>query len=61
MGSEEGEEVQVKDIGNIFSNIITENFPNLKKPMLMQVQKVSQTPKTQNQNRTALQHVILKM
>jgi hypothetical protein len=28
MGTEEGEEVQVKGIHNIFNKIITENFPN---------------------------------
>jgi hypothetical protein len=31
MGIEVGEEMQVKGIYNIFSEIITENFPNLKK------------------------------
>jgi hypothetical protein len=31
MGIEEGDEVQAKEIHNIFSKIITENFPNLKK------------------------------
>jgi hypothetical protein len=33
MGIEEGEEVQVKGIHNIFNKIITENFPNLEKTM----------------------------
>jgi hypothetical protein len=31
MGIEEGEEVQGKEIHNIFNKIITENIPNLKK------------------------------
>jgi hypothetical protein len=31
MGTEEGEEVQVKVICNIFNKIITENFPNIEK------------------------------
>jgi hypothetical protein len=31
MGTEEGEEVQVKVICNIFNKIIAEKFPNLKK------------------------------
>jgi hypothetical protein len=30
MGIEEGEEMQAKEICNIFNKIITENFPNLK-------------------------------
>jgi hypothetical protein len=39
MGIEEGEEVQAKGIHNIFNKIITENFPNLEKTMLIQVQE----------------------
>jgi hypothetical protein len=37
MGIEEGEQVQVKGIHNIFNKIITENFPNLEKTMPIQV------------------------
>jgi hypothetical protein len=37
MGIEGGEEVQAKGIHNIFNKIITENFPNLKKVMTIQV------------------------
>jgi archaeosine-15-forming tRNA-guanine transglycosylase len=34
---EEGEEVQAKGMHNIFNKIITENFPNLEKTMIIQV------------------------
>jgi hypothetical protein len=44
MGIEEGEEMQVKGICNIFNKIITEYFPNLKKLLLIQVQEASRTP-----------------
>jgi uncharacterized protein YaaR (DUF327 family) len=44
MGIEEGEEVQAKGMCNIFNKIITENFPNLEKTMLIQIQEVSRTP-----------------
>jgi hypothetical protein len=37
MGIEEGEEVQVKRIHNIFNKIIRETFPNLEKTMPIQV------------------------
>jgi hypothetical protein len=37
--NEEGEEVQAKGICNIFNKIITENFPNLGKTMLIQYRK----------------------
>jgi hypothetical protein len=39
MSIEEGEEVQAKRIYNIFNKIITENFPNLKKVLPIQVQE----------------------
>jgi hypothetical protein len=41
MGIEEGEEVQVKGIHNIFNKLIKENFPNLEKVFLIQVQEAS--------------------
>jgi hypothetical protein len=44
MGTEEGKEVQAKEINNIFNKIITENVPNLKKDLLIQVQEASRTP-----------------
>jgi hypothetical protein len=42
MGIEE--EVQAKGIHNIFNKIITENFPNLKKGLPIQVQETSRRP-----------------
>jgi hypothetical protein len=51
IGIEEGEEVQAKGIHNIF-NKTTENFPNLKKTIPIQVQEASRTPKRLDQNRT---------
>jgi hypothetical protein len=44
MGIEEGEEVQEKGMCNIFNKIITENFLNLQKTMLIHVQGASRTP-----------------
>jgi hypothetical protein len=52
MGSEKGGEVQAKGVCNIFNKIITENFPNLEKPMSIHVQKASRTPNRPDQNRT---------
>jgi hypothetical protein len=60
MGIEEGEEVQAKEICNIFNKIITENFPNLEKTMPIQVQEASRTPNRLDQNRTTLQHINIK-
>jgi hypothetical protein len=60
MGIEEGEEVQAKGMCNIFNKIITENLPNLEKTMPIQVQEASRTPNRLDQNRTTLQHSIIK-
>jgi hypothetical protein len=60
MGTEEGEEVQVKGIHNIFNKIITENFPNLEKEMPIQVQEDSITPNRHDQSRTSLRHITVK-
>jgi hypothetical protein len=49
---EEGEEVQAKEICNIFNKVITGNFPNLEKTMPIQVQETSRTPNRLDQNRT---------
>jgi hypothetical protein len=58
MGIEEGEEVQAKGMHNIFNKIITENFPNLEKVLL--IQEVSRKPNRLDQNRTSPQHNIIK-
>jgi hypothetical protein len=50
-GIEDREEVQTKGICNIFNKIITENFPNLKKVLPIQVQEDFRTPNRLDQNR----------
>jgi chromosome segregation ATPase len=44
MDIEEGEEVEAKEIHNIFNKVIIEIFPNLEKAMPIQVQEASRTP-----------------
>jgi hypothetical protein len=60
MGIEEGREVQAKGMHNIFNKIITENFPNLEKCILIQMQEYSRTPNRPDQNRTTPKHIIIK-
>jgi hypothetical protein len=60
IGIEEGEEIQTKDIYNLFNKIITDNFPNLQKVMPIQVQEAFMTPNTLDQNRTSPRHIIIK-
>jgi hypothetical protein len=50
-GVEEGEEIQTKVIDNLLNRITTENFPNLEKERVMQVQEAYRTSKHQNQKR----------
>jgi hypothetical protein len=60
MAIKEGEEVQAKGMHNIFSKIITENFPILEKTIPIQVQEASRTLNTPDQNRTTPSHIIIK-
>jgi hypothetical protein len=48
MNFEEGEEVEDKGTGNMFNQIITEDFPNLEKEMAVQIQEASWTLDGQN-------------
>jgi hypothetical protein len=53
MGLEEDENSSSKGPGNIFQKILEENFPNLKKEMVINIQEAYRTPnrldhKTQN-------------
>ncbi|KAL6081948.1 hypothetical protein STEG23_002202 [Scotinomys teguina] len=44
VGIEEGEEFHLKGTENIFSKIVEENFPNLKKELTMKIQEAYRTP-----------------
>jgi hypothetical protein len=59
-GIEEGEEVQVKGMSNIFNKIITENFQNLEKSMPTQMQEASRTPNRPDPNRNPQSILSLK-
>jgi hypothetical protein len=52
MGIEVGQEVQAKGMYSRLNKIIAENFPNLEKPMPIQVQEASRTPNRLDQKRT---------
>jgi hypothetical protein len=63
MGTEEGEEMQAKEMHNIFNKIITENFSNLEKSIPIQqdiLQEASRTPNRPDQNISTPQHIIIK-
>jgi uncharacterized coiled-coil protein SlyX len=60
MGIEEGEEIQTKGIDNLFNRIIAENFPNIRKERVTQVQEAYRTPNHQDQKRNTPRHIIIK-
>ena len=57
---EETEDTQIQRPVNIFNKIIEENFPNLRKEMLMNTQEAYRTPNRQDQKRNASRHIIIK-
>ena len=59
IGIEEGLEKQTKGMSNLFKEIISENFPNLKNEMENQVQEAYRTPNKQNYNRPTPRHIIM--
>jgi hypothetical protein len=61
MDVEEGEEIQTKGIDNLFNRLIAENFPNLEKERVTQVQEVYRTPNHQDQKRNNPRHIIIKI
>jgi hypothetical protein len=56
----EGEEIQTKGINNLFDRLIAENFPNLEKERVIQVQEAYRTPSHQDQKRNTTRHTIIK-
>ena len=61
IGIEEGTEIQTKERNNLFDEIISENFPNLKNEMENQIQEAYRTPGAENYNRSTQRHIITKM
>jgi hypothetical protein len=48
MDVEEGEEIQTKGTDNQFNRLVVENFPNLEKERVTQVQEAYRTRNCQN-------------
>jgi hypothetical protein len=58
---EDGAEIQNKDIGNIFNEIIAENFPNLCNNTDTHIQKEFWTLNRHNEKSTTPWHIISKL
>jgi hypothetical protein len=57
---EESEDSQLKEPVNIFTDIIEENFPYLKKEIPMNIQEAYRTPNRLDQKRNSSSHIIVK-
>jgi len=60
IGIEENEDSQLKGSVNIFNKIIVENFPKLKKEMLVNIQETYRTLNRLYQKRKSFYHIIVK-
>jgi hypothetical protein len=59
IGVDENEDFQIKGPVNIFSKIIEQNFPNLKK-MPMNIHEAYRTPNRLGQKRNSSHHIIIR-
>jgi hypothetical protein len=57
---DENEDFQLKSLANIFTKIIEENFPNLKREMPMNIQEAYRTPNRLDQKRNSSCHIRIK-
>ena len=60
IGVPEGEEAQ-QETGNLFKNIVKENFLNLVKEIDMQVQEAQRVPNEMDAKRPTPRHIKIKM
>ena len=56
----EGEEKE-QEIGNLFEKIMKQNFPNLVKKIVMQVQEAQRVPNKIDTKRPTPRHIMVKM
>ena len=56
----EGEEEE-QGIENLFEKVMTENFPNLMREKVTQIQETQKVPIKRNPKRPASRHIIIKM
>ena len=50
-----------QELGNLFENIMKENFPSLVKEIDMQVQEAERVPNKMDAKRPTPRHIIIKM
>ena len=60
IGIAEGEEEE-QGIENLFEKVMTENFPNLRRETVTQIQETQRVPSKRNRKRPTARHIIIKM
>ena len=60
IGIPEGEEEE-QGIENLFEKVMTENFPNLRREKVTQIQETQRVPSKRNPKRPTSRHIIIKM
>ena len=59
IGIPEGEEEQ--EIENLFEKVMMENFPNLMREKVTQIQETQRAPRKRNPKKLTARHIIIKM
>ena len=52
---------QEQEIKNLFEKVVMENFPNLMREKVTQIQETQRVPNKKNQKRPTARHIIIKM
>ena len=60
IGTPEGEEEE-QGIENLFEKVMMENFPNLRREKVTQIQETQRVPSKMNPKRPTARHIIIKM
>ena len=61
IGISEGEEEEEQGIENLFEKVMMENFPNLMREKVTQIQESQRIPIKRNPNRPTPRYIIIKM
>ena len=60
IGIPEGQEKE-QGIENLFEKVIMENFPNLRREKVTEIQETQRVPNKRNPKRPTARHIIIKM
>ena len=61
IGIPEGEEEEEQGIENLFEKVMMENFPNLIRQKVTEIQETQRVPSKRNPKRPTARHIIIEM